>query len=76
MQHFGEDLSWGVEVQALSWGVIVGVDGSSDVLRVEGLQVSGPGEEAADSADGVFDAAFLPRRVWIAEEGLQAGGLV
>ena len=73
MQHPGEDLSWCTEVQTLSWGVIVGVDDAVEIFRAECCDVGFAREEAAESSDSVFDAAFLPGRVRIAEEGEQSG---
>ena len=42
----------------------------------EGVKISVSGQEAPESADGILDAALLPRRVGIAEEGLQVGGFM
>jgi hypothetical protein len=44
---------------------------SGEVAMGDGCEVGFAWDEAAHSADGVFDAAFLPRGVGIAEEGLQ-----
>ena len=65
-----------MEVQAFSRRVIVGVDEASDVFGFERLKISGSGQEASESADGILDAALLPRRMGIAEEGLQVGAFV
>jgi hypothetical protein len=40
------------------------------------IEVRFTGERASQAADGVFHAAFLPRAVRIAEEGLDAEGFV
>ena len=40
------------------------------------IEVSFAGQQASQAPDGVFHATFLPRTVRIAEEGLDAEGLV
>jgi len=52
------------------------VDEARKVSRSECLKVSFSGQEASDTADGILDAALLPRRMWIAEEGLQVDAFV
>ena len=60
MQHFGEGLGWGLEVKAFSRGVVVGADEGVEAFVGEGCEVGLAGDEAAHSADGIFDTAFLP----------------
>jgi hypothetical protein len=69
VQHFGKGLSRGAEVKAFAWGVVVGGDEAAETAGRERGEVGFAGDEAAHSSDGVFDAALLPRRVWVAEEG-------
>src|SRR3990170_7495386 len=66
-----EDLSWGLEVQALSGGIVIGSDELVEVLCRDGGEVGFARQGPAHSADGVFDAAFLPGCVRIAEEGFE-----
>jgi hypothetical protein len=65
----GEGLSWGPEVKAFSRGVVVGGNEGVEALVRQGGEVGLARDEAAHAADGVLDAALLPRRIWIAEEG-------
>ena len=44
-------------------------------MLVEACQVGLSGQEAAHAADGVLDAALLPRRVRVAEVGADAQGV-
>ena len=71
VQHLGEDLGWGAEVQGLSRGVIVGLGDAADVTRLELIEIGAPGQEASEATDGVFDAALLPRSARVTEEGGQ-----
>jgi hypothetical protein len=66
----GKGLGGGPEVKAFARGVVVGGDGLLETGGREGCQVGLARDEAAHSADGVFDAALLPRGVGIAKEGL------
>jgi len=70
VQHFAEGLGWSSEVKAFSWSVIVGTDERIEALVFERCEIGFARNEAAHAADGVFDPALLPRRVGIAEEGL------
>ncbi|WP_210164297.1 hypothetical protein, partial [Bradyrhizobium sp. WSM2254] len=66
----GEGLCRGSEVKAFARGVVVGGNGLAEALGWELFEVGLSGDEAAQAADGVLDAALLPRRVGVAEEGL------
>jgi hypothetical protein len=70
VQHLGKGLGRGSEVKAFAWGVVVGGDEVAKSAVRERSEVGFAGDEAAHSADGVLDAAFLPGRVGIAEERL------
>ena len=52
--------------------MIVSVCSGADCLFADGVEICFPGQAAAQSSDGIFDAAFLPWRADIAEEGLDA----
>ena len=52
--------------------MVVGLGGGEDVVGLEGVEVGGSGEVSSEASDGVFDAAFLPGAVRVAEEGLEA----
>ena len=71
-----ECLIWGEEVEAFSGRVIVGVCTALDVFAAEGVEVGFSGQEASQSADGIFDAAFLPWAVGIAEVGADIEAVV
>ena len=76
MQHFVEkDLGWCLEVKAFSGRAIVGCEYAVEVARRDGLEICFPGQKPAQSSMSVFDAAFLPGRVGIAEVGLESGGM-
>jgi hypothetical protein len=70
-----EGLIGGQEVEALAWGGVVAKDASVDLIGRQVGQVGFTGEVAAHAADGVFDAAFLPRFVSVAEERGEAEAL-
>jgi len=57
-------------VKAFSRGVVIGSQESEEAFVGEGCEIGLSGEDASQSADGVFDAALLPGGVGIAEEGL------
>ncbi|MET4443388.1 hypothetical protein ABIB75_001658, partial [Bradyrhizobium sp. GM2.2] len=71
----GEGLCRGSEVKAFARGVVVGGNGLTEALGWELFKVGLSGDEAAQAADGVLDAALLPRRVRVAEEGLHQEAL-
>ena len=50
--------------------MIVALDGVDDDRLIDGIEIGFAGEIASQPADGVFDAAFLPWRPHVAEEGL------
>jgi len=67
-----ESLVRGQEAEAFARGIVVALDAGLELGRGEGGEISFAREVAAHAADGVFDAAFLPRFVGIAEEGGEA----
>ena len=69
----GECLGGSKEVEAFSWGVVVAICGVSDEGVIDGVEVGFARQSAPQASDGIFDAAFLPGRPDIAEEGLDAG---
>ena len=71
MQHLGEGLGWGLPVKAFSWGVVVGCQKGVEALIWQEDEIGFAGQEAAHSADGIFDAALLPGGIAVAEVGLQ-----
>src|SRR5215210_4055009 len=73
-QMVGEGFGWGLPVKAFSRRVVVAGDEVEEALLIELGEVGLSGQEAAHASDGVLDAAFLPRSVRIAEEGLYADG--
>ena len=73
VQHlFGEDFSRGLEVKAFTRSVII--DGCVEVeILVGELADSDFGwQSVAQSTDGIFDPAFLPRRMGVTEVGCDA----
>src|SRR6266478_7594727 len=70
LQQFVEHLRGGGEVKALSRGVVVGAEEGMEARLAQGREVGLTRNEAAHAANGIFDAALLPRRIGIAEEGL------
>jgi len=76
VQHLrGEGLCGGSEVKAFARGIVVGGNGLAEVLGWELFEVGFARDEASQAADGALDAALLPRRVRIAEEGLHQEAL-
>jgi hypothetical protein len=71
----GEGLCRSSEVKAFARGVVVGGDGLTEASGWELGQVGFAGDEAAQTADGVLDAAFLPRCMGVAEERLHQEAL-
>ena len=57
-------------VKAFSWGVIVSLDTLLEPLRGEESEIGLARNRPAHAADGIFNAAFLPRSVGVAEEGI------
>jgi hypothetical protein len=74
-QLSSKDLRRGPEVKAFAWGVVVGGDRVAETTGWEFGEVGLARDEAAHAADGIFDAAFLPGRVGIAEESLHQEAL-
>jgi hypothetical protein len=72
VQHLGEGLGRGSPVKALSRGVVVGGHERTEAGVRQVGEIGFARDKAAHAADGVLDAAFLPRRVRVAEEGLNA----
>jgi len=70
-----EGLVRGEEAEAFAWGMVVAKDASLELMGREGGEIGFTGEVAAEASDGVFDAAFLPRFVGVAEEGGEAEAL-
>jgi hypothetical protein len=70
VQHLGKGLGRGSEVKAFARGVVVsGDEGAKSAVR-ERSEIGFAGDESAHSSDCVLDAALLPGRVGIAEEGI------
>lgn len=55
-------------MKALARGVVVAPDASFEILGRESGEIGFTGKVTAQAADGVFDAAFLPGFVGVAEE--------
>jgi hypothetical protein len=70
VQHFGEGFSRGPKVKALSRRVVVGPDEGIESFGRQLCEVGLARQEAAHAADGILDAALLPRGIGIAEECL------
>ena len=70
MQHLGKGLGRGSEVKAFARGVVVGGDEGAEPAVGERGKIGFARYESAHSSDCVLDAALLPGRVGIAEEGL------
>ena len=68
-QLLAEDLSGGLEVKALAWRMVVDCDEGIELLVGYCCEIGVARQEAAYSADGVFDAALLPGGMGVAEEG-------
>ena len=76
MQHLvDKNLRGGGIPEALPRGVVVRMNQVMKPLVGQGGQVGFAGEGAAQAADGVLDAAFLPGGVKVTEEGLDAEGM-
>lgn len=74
-QEIGEDLGWGFEAEALSRGIIEALSDGDDELRRIVKQVCLTRKQAADASVGIFDAAFFPGAVRIAEECFDTKGV-
>ena len=72
MQHCVEkDLGWGLKVKALPRRCIVCGDDAVEMCGLDRVEVCFSREKSSQSAVSVFDPAFLPGCVRIAEVGLQ-----
>ena len=67
-----KNLGGGLIAEAFPRRIIVYLDQARKVLIREGHQVGLARQGPAQAADGVFDAALLPGRVGLTEEGLEA----
>ena len=79
MQRLDKGFRWSLEAETFSWGIIIVCDDGVEACFWQVCDVGFSGECASETSYGVFDASFLPRRVWIAEEGLdveQSGDLL
>ena len=71
MQHLiPEYLGGSEESEALTWGIIIRPHDLREPLVGHRREVGLARQSAAQSTDGVLDAALLPRRVRVTEEGL------
>src|SRR3954467_14447006 len=68
-QFCGKDFSGSFEVEALSRRVVVSGDQVVEAARVDGVEICLARQVSSQPADGVLDAAFLPRAVGVTEEG-------
>ena len=68
-QIMAENLCWGLVVKTLSRSVIIGTNQREQAMVRESRQVGFSRQPASHAADGVFNAAFLPRRMGITEKG-------
>ena len=64
-----ENLSRGLVAEAFAWRVVVGLHQLGEAGGREGGQVGLARQRPAQAADGVFDPAFLPGGIRVAEEG-------
>ena len=74
-QMVPKNLGWGLIAEAFSRSIIICLHQSRKVLLREGRQVGLARQGPAQAADGVLDAALLPGRVGLTEEGLEAEGM-
>jgi hypothetical protein len=63
---------WRPEVEAFARSAVVAVSELIEVPLSDGGEIGFSRQGAAEAADGVFDAALLPRPVWVTEESLEA----
>jgi len=64
-----ECLGGGMEVEALSGRIVVGVGGALDLFGGKIVEVDLARQVFSQASDGVLDAAFLPWAVGVAEVG-------
>ena len=67
--EFGEEFGGGIEVKAFSRGVVIGVCAGREEVRVDGFEIGFARHPFSQPADGVFDSAFLPGAMGVAEVG-------
>jgi len=70
VQRLSKGLRRGPVVKAFARRVVVDGHELSETACRERCEVGFAGHEAAHSSDRVLDAALLPGRVWVAEEGV------
>jgi len=71
-RRISESLVGSQEEEALAWGVVVAEEASLELMGGQGGEIGFAGEVPAHAANGVFDTAFLPRFVGVAEESGKA----
>src|SRR5271169_3593431 len=69
---FQEYLVGSFEAEAFSGCVVVAFEAEGEAMGGQGVEVGVSGQQAAQTANRVFDAALLPGRVRVAEPGLDA----
>ena len=69
---FQEYLVGSFETEAFSGGVVIASEASGEAGCWQGIEVGISGQLAAQTANRVFDAALLPRRMGVAEPGPDA----
>src|SRR5271166_81411 len=69
---FQEYLVGSFEAEAFSGCVVVALQAEGEAMGGHSIEVGVSGQEAAQTANRVFDAALLPWRVRVAEPGLDA----
>src|ERR1039457_5036493 len=67
---FQEYLVGSFEAEAFSGSVVIAFEVEGEAMCWQGIEVGVSGQLAAQTTDRVFDAALLPRRVRVAEPGL------
>ena len=70
MQRLDKGFRWSLEAEAFSWCIVVIRDDGVDAGFWQACDIGFSGDCASEASDGIFDASFLPRRMWIAEVGL------
>ena len=76
VQHLvPESLSGSIVAEGFTRGIVVSLHQLSKPIVRHGDEVGLARQSAAQATDGVLDATLLPRRVGIAEEGLETEGM-
>ena len=65
-----KEFGWSLKAQAFTGCIVIRSDHFNEAIVREGGQVGFSGQGTTHAADGVFNAAFLPRRIGVTEEGL------